>query len=41
MALPSRDLGDLLAANWAESVLLFPEVQQPPFSLEGVFHVDV
>src|SRR5260370_21721314 len=41
MALPSCDLGDLLAANWVEYVLLFTEVEQPPFYLEGVFHVYV
>ena len=41
MAVPSRDLGDFLLADWANSVLLFPEVNEPSFSLEGIYHVNV
>ncbi len=41
MAVPSRNLGDFLLADWAKSVLLFPEVNEPSFSLEGIYHVNV
>ena len=34
MTVPSRDFGNLLVADWAETPLLFPEVPEPSFSLE-------
>ena len=42
MAVPSSNLGDLLLTDWAESALLFPEVKEPLFALEGGdrFHVE-
>src|SRR5438477_3270346 len=41
MAVPSRQLCDLLVANWTESVLLFPQMEQPAFSFERLSHVNV
>ena len=41
MAVPARDLGDLLVADGAESCLFFPEVVQPVFPFEGRCHVNV
>ena len=41
MAVPSTDLGDLLVADWAESSLLFPEREQPAFSLERCLHANI
>ena len=41
MAVPSCDLGDFLLANWAKSVLLFPEVREPSFPFQSAFHVNV
>ena len=41
MAMPSRDCGDFLLTPWAESVLLFPEMEKPAFSFESVCHVNV
>ena len=41
MALPSCNLGDFLLTHWAESVLLFPEVDEPAFPLQGVYNVNV
>ncbi len=31
MAMPSRDFGDLLVADWAQAALFFPEVDEPLF----------
>src|SRR2546425_5004442 len=41
MAVPARDLGDLLVADWAESSLFFPQGKQPVFPLEGRCHLNV
>ena len=41
MAVPSRDLRDFLLTHRAESVLLFPEMDKPPFSFQGVCNVNV
>ena len=41
MAMPSCDLCDFLLTHWAESVLLFPEMEKPAFSFQGVCHVSV
>ena len=39
MVVPSRQSGDLLVADRAETVLLFPQVQQLPSALEVVCHL--
>lgn len=41
MAVPSCDLGNFLLTHWAESVLLFPEMEQPLFSFQGVRYLNV
>ena len=41
MAVPSRDLGDLLVANGAQTLLLLPEVQEPALPFQPCGHVDV
>ena len=41
MAVPPCNLGDLLIADQAESSLLFPESQQPAFSLERCLHANI
>ena len=41
MAVPACHLGDLLGTNWTESVLLFPEGEQPAFPLESRCYVNV
>src|SRR2546429_415464 len=41
MAMPSCYLGDFLLAYWAESVLLFPEMDKPALSFQGVYYVNV
>ncbi len=41
MALPSCNLGDFLLTHWTESVLLFPEMDEPAFPLQGVYNVNV
>jgi hypothetical protein len=41
MAVPSRNLRDFLLTHWAESVLLFPEVDKPTFSFQGIYDVNV
>src|ERR1019366_1667440 len=38
MAMPSRDLGDLLVADWAQTPLLFPQMNEPLFPLKGVYY---
>ncbi len=40
MAMPARELGDLLSADRAESILLPPKVQQLFSALEVVGHFD-
>ena len=40
MAMPSFDLGDRLAADWADAPLLFPEIEQLPLPNEVVRHPD-
>jgi len=41
MTVPACDFRDFLLTHWAESVLLFPEMEQPAFSFEGVCYVNV
>src|SRR5689334_2362722 len=41
MAVPSSNLGDFLLTHWAKSVLLFPKMKQPVFSLERCLHANV
>ena len=41
MALPSSLLGHQLVADWAETVLLLPEIEEPLFPFEGCLHVSV
>ena len=41
MAVPSRDLGDLLLTDWAQTALFFPQMDQPLFPLEGLYHFHV
>jgi hypothetical protein len=41
MVVPSRRLRDLLVAHWAESLLLLPEAEELPASLEIIFHLCV
>jgi hypothetical protein len=41
MAVPSCDLRDFLLTHWAKSVLLFPEMDEPTFSFQGVYDVNV
>ncbi len=41
MAVPACDLRDFLLTHWAESVLLFPEMEKPAFSFQGVYYVNV
>src|SRR2546421_4721261 len=41
MAMPSGDFGDLLVTDWAQTALLFPEMDQPLFSFERVYHLHV
>lgn len=40
VVVPSCELGDLLLADWTESLLLFPEGDQLPFPFEIVYHLD-
>lgn len=39
MVVPSCQFGDLLIAERTETLLLFPEVEEFPFSFEGVHHL--
>ncbi len=39
MVVPSRQFGNLLIAEGAETLLLFPEVEEFPFPFEGVHHL--
>jgi hypothetical protein len=41
MAMPSSNLGDLLATNGAETILLLPQVAEPPSPFESGFHLHV
>jgi hypothetical protein len=41
MAMPSCYLGDFLLTHGAESVLLFPEMDEPTFSFQGISYVNV
>src|SRR5258708_15288387 len=41
MAMPTRDLGDLWVADWAEASLFLPEGKQPVFPFEGRCHLNV
>ena len=41
MVVPSRQFGNLLIAERAETLLLFPEIEEFPFPLEGVLHFHV
>src|SRR6266851_8307394 len=41
MAVPPCDLGDLLVANWTQTALLFPQMDQPLFPFKGVYHFHV
>lgn len=38
VVMPPRKLSDFLVAERAETVLLFPEVQELPFPFEVVYH---
>ena len=38
--IPSRQLGNLLVADWTEAVLLFPEGDELPLSFQVVYHLD-
>ena len=39
--MPSRDPGDLLVTDGTETVLLYPQVAQPPFPFESRCHLHV
>src|SRR5437016_1090012 len=39
--MPPRNLGDFLVTDWAESLLLFPEVKQPLFPFQVCSHAYV
>ena len=41
MAMPPCDPGDLLVTDWAEAVLLLPEVAEPPSPFQPGFHTHV
>src|SRR4051812_38916847 len=41
MAVPASELGDFLLTYWAESVLLFPEMDEPDLPFQGVYDVCV
>ncbi len=41
MTMPSRHLGDPLATDWAQAALLFPQIDQPLFPFQGVYHLHV
>ena len=41
MAMPSRDFGDLLVADWAQAALFFPEMDEPLFPFVGIYHLHV
>ncbi len=39
--MPSRHSGDLLLADWAETTLFLPKVEQPPPMLQVLLHFEV
>jgi hypothetical protein len=41
MAMPSGNFGDLLVADWAQTALFFPKVDEPLFPFGGVYHLHV
>ncbi len=41
MAVPSCEFGNLTVTKRTEAVLLFPEMEQRPFSLQVVYHFHV
>ena len=41
MAVPSREFGNLAVTKRTEGALLFPEMEQRPFSLQVVYHLYV
>ena len=41
MAVPSGYFGDLLLADWTEAVLGFPQVEQPLFAFQAIFHLHI
>src|SRR5260370_37384197 len=41
MAMPSRNLGDLLVTDWTEAILFLPEGAEPPFPFQSGFHLHV
>ena len=41
VAVPSRQFGDFLIAEWAETALLFPEQEQLPFPFQVVCHFHI
>ena len=41
VTVPTGNLRDFLVAHWAESVLLFPEMNEPAFPFEGLYNVNV
>src|SRR5882762_1846530 len=38
VVIPPCHFGDFLLANWADTLLLFPEIEQRPSSFESFFH---
>jgi hypothetical protein len=41
VTVPAGNLRDFLLTHWAESVLLFPQMEEPAFPLESVCHVNI
>ena len=41
VAVPAGNLRDFLLAHWAASVLLFPEMNKPTFSFEGIYDMNI
>ena len=41
VTVPAGNLGDFLLTHWAESVLLFPEMNEPAFPFQGLCYVNV
>ena len=40
VVIPSRKFGDLLVTDWAETVLLFPKVNELPLSFQVLYHLN-
>src|SRR6266705_6060525 len=39
VVMPASYLRDRLVTDWAATALFFPEVRQPTFSVQGLFHL--